>query len=141
MAQKENKIQFSIDFKTGDVKALKDLKADLVEIQRLGNDVSFSGGGSARDIQNMINAARTLDTALDQAFDVDLNAINVQNFMIKSGKFPNYRYRLKLILIIDSESPSEKVEVAKRIRNLIDTGVMNISVTVFTVKQLEKNNK
>lgn len=73
--------------------------------------------------------------------NIVLNAINVQNFMIKSGKFPNYRYRLKLILIIDSESPSEKVEVAKRIRNLIDTGVMNISVTVFTVKQLEKNNK
>ena len=57
--------------------------------------------------------------------------------MIKNGKFPNYRYRLKLIFIIDSEKISEKTELAKKIRNLIDTEVINISVTVFTVKQLE----
>lgn len=80
MAQKENRIQFSIDFKTGDVKALKDLKADLTEIQRLGSDATFSAGLPTKDIQNMITAARTLDTALDQAFDVNLNAVNVQKF-------------------------------------------------------------
>ena len=79
MAQKNN-IQFSIDFKTGDVKALKDLKADLAEIQRLGNDPSFAVGMPAKDIQDMITAARTLDTALDKAFDVNLNAVNVQKF-------------------------------------------------------------
>lgn len=80
MAQKENRIQFNIDFKTGDIKVLKDLKNDLAEIQRLGNDIEFAGGTPAKDIQNMINAARTLDTALDQAFDVKLNAVNVQKF-------------------------------------------------------------
>ena len=80
MTQKENRIQFNIDFKTGDIKVLKDLKNDLAEIQRLGNDIEFAGGTPAKDIQNMINAARTLDTALDQAFDVKLNAVNVQKF-------------------------------------------------------------
>lgn len=75
-----NRIEFQLDFKTGDIKALSSLKKDLAEIQRMAADPDFTAGFSTKEIQNMITAARTLDSALDQAFDVNLNTVNVQKF-------------------------------------------------------------
>ena len=77
MAQK-NSIQFSIDFKTGDTKALQELKNDLAKIQQAASKNEFNS--SVDEINKIINAARTLESALNQAFDVNLNAVNVQKF-------------------------------------------------------------
>ena len=79
MAQ-NNKINFQIDFKKGDISAIQSLKKDILEIQRMAADVDFTSGKSTDEIQNMVSAARTLETALDQAFDVNLNTVNVNKF-------------------------------------------------------------
>ena len=75
-----NKINFQLDFQTGDLKAFQDIKKSIAEVQRLASDLTFTGGMDTTDIQKMISAARTLDTALDQAFDVNLNTVNIQKF-------------------------------------------------------------
>ena len=78
MAQK-NSIQFSIDFKKGETHALDSLKKDLAEIQNMATrpmDLGLETG----EIQRMVSAARTLETSLDRAFDVDLNTVNIQKF-------------------------------------------------------------
>ena len=79
MAQKENRIQFSIDFKKGETHALDSLKKDLAEIQNMATK-PMDLGLEAKEIQRMVSAARTLETSLDQAFDVDLNTVNIQKF-------------------------------------------------------------
>lgn len=79
MAQ-NNKINFQIDFKKGDVTALNSLKKDIAEIQRLAGDIDFTSGKSISEIQNMAKAARALESAMNQAFDVNLNTVNVQKF-------------------------------------------------------------
>ena len=101
--------------------------------------ISFDGVAERKGILNFFEIKYLSNIHINSVMldKTVLDAINVQNYMIKNGKFPNYRYRLKLIFIIDSEKISEKTELAKKIRNLIDTEVINISVTVFTVKQLE----
>lgn len=73
--------------------------------------------------------------------NVILNAINIQNYMLKTGKYPNYKYRLKLIFVVESDELTEKREFSRRIKNMIDTESINISVSVFSVKQLENNLK
>ena len=78
MAQK-NSIQFSIDFKKGETHALDSLKKDLAEIQNIATK-PMDLGLEAGEIQKMVSAARTLETSLDQAFDVDLNTVNIQKF-------------------------------------------------------------
>jgi hypothetical protein len=78
MAQK-NSIQFSIDFKKGETQALDSLKKDLAEIQNMATK-PMDLGLEAKEIQRMVSAARTLETSLDQAFDVDLNTVNIQKF-------------------------------------------------------------
>ena len=79
MAQ-NNKINFQLDFKKGDTSALDSLKRDIQEIQRLAGDVDFTAAADPKDLQKMIEAARALDSALTQAFDVNLNAVNIQKF-------------------------------------------------------------
>ena len=61
--------------------------------------------------------------------------------MLKTGKYPNYRYRLKLIFVVESDDLTEKREFSRKIKNMIDTEAINISVSVFSVKQLENNLK
>lgn len=41
--------------------------------------------------------------------NVILNAINIQNYMLKTGKYPNYRYRLKLIFVVESDELTKKI--------------------------------
>lgn len=79
MAQ-NNRINFQLDFKKGDTSAIDGLKNDIREIQRLAGDFNFTSDLGQKDLQGMINAAKTLETALDQAFDVDLNTTNIQKF-------------------------------------------------------------
>jgi TP901 family phage tail tape measure protein len=77
MAQK-NSIQFSIDFKTGDTKALQELKNDLAEIQQMASQNVW--GSPAEDLNKITTAAHALESALNQAFDPDLNTVNIQKF-------------------------------------------------------------
>ena len=72
MAQ-NNRIDFQLNFKKGDTSALQSLKKDIAEIQRMAGDVDFTAGMSTSEINKMVTAARSLETAMDQAFDVDLN--------------------------------------------------------------------
>ena len=80
MAEKKNRIDFYLDFKKGDMNALKDLKKDIADIQMMAGDADFISGLKPKEIQKMTDAARTLNTALDQAFDVNLNTVNIQKF-------------------------------------------------------------
>lgn len=93
MAQK-NSIQFSIDFKKGDTKALQELKSELNEIQQAASRNDF--GTTVDEINKIVTASRTLESALNQAFDVNLNAINVQKFnqvLKQSGMSAETLYR------------------------------------------------
>ena len=93
MAQKNN-IQFSIDFKKGDTKALQELKNELNEIQQAASRNDFNT--TVDEINKIVTAARTLESALNQAFDVNLNAINVQKFnqvLKQSGMSAETLYR------------------------------------------------
>lgn len=76
----QNRIDFQLNFKKGDTSALQSLKNDIAEIQRMAGDIDYTAGMKPAEINKMVNAARSLETALDQAFDIDLNTINIQKF-------------------------------------------------------------
>lgn len=81
-----------------DLKGVQQLKTQLKELNRLASDVEgpLSGSFSSTEIQKTINAVRTLDTALDSAFDVNLGSININKFndtLKKSNMSVNSLYR------------------------------------------------
>ena len=75
-----NRIQFSLDFARGDTSALQGLKKDIAEIQKLASDIDFTADLDPNQLKSMVSAAQALDKALNNAFDVDLNTINVDKF-------------------------------------------------------------
>ena len=63
-----------------DPSGLNKIKQDLQEIQRMAKDVEFTGGFNPKQLASMTQAAHTLEAALDAAFDVNLNTVNIQKF-------------------------------------------------------------
>lgn len=65
-----------------DLQGVKQLKNSLQEIQTMmkSPDNILVGSFSAAEIQKTINAVNTLDRALDSAFDVNLQNINIEKF-------------------------------------------------------------
>ena len=105
--------------------------------------ICFDGLSERKGVLNFFEIKYTpnLHFPIPLLSNVILNAINIQNYMLKTGKYPNYKYRLKLIFVVESDDLTEKREFLKKIKNMIDTEAINISVSVFSVKQLENNLK
>ena len=66
-----------------------------------------------------------------------LDTVKVRESLIKNNNYPGFQYRLKLNLVIETEDVNEIYDFKKRINSLIETGVINIDLRVFTVKELE----
>lgn len=65
-----------------DLEGVKQLKKNLEEVQKMlkSPDNALVGSFSAVEIQKTINAVNVLEHALDSAFDVNLNTINIDKF-------------------------------------------------------------
>lgn len=65
-----------------DLEGVKQLKKNLEEVQKMlkSPDNALVGSFSAVEIQKTINAVNILEHALDSAFDVNLNTINIDKF-------------------------------------------------------------
>lgn len=74
-----NTLNFNIKTNT-DFSDLAKLKKELNEIRSLARDVDFTGIMSPDEIDNMVRSANKLEQAMDQAFDYDLNTVNIEKF-------------------------------------------------------------
>ena len=73
--------QLNLNIKTtSDLAGVNQLKQQLNEIRTLAKSVDFTGTLNPTQINQMVTAAKQLDAALDAAFDVNLNTINIQKF-------------------------------------------------------------
>ena len=76
-----NNANFNLNIKTKvDSAELNKLKQQLQEIRNLATDVEYTGVLTPKEIDMMTAAARNLEHALDAAFDVELNTVNIQKF-------------------------------------------------------------
>lgn len=73
-----NNINFKINYQKGDTSALDNLKKELNELKSLASNIDM--GFSPDEINQLLPTVSTLERALDSAFDVRLNTINVQKF-------------------------------------------------------------
>ena len=74
---------FDLKIRTAvDLQGVKQLKASLQEIQTMVNtpDNKLTGSFYSTEIQKSVSAAQALDRALEAAFDVNLNSINLNKF-------------------------------------------------------------
>ena len=78
MATNGGRINFEVGFVT-DAHGLNDLKKQLNEIRKMASSDAMIGNG-AEEIQQMTKAANDLEHAMNAAFDVDLNTVNIQKF-------------------------------------------------------------
>lgn len=69
---------------------------------------------------------------------VVFDVINVKNFMVETRKCADYRYRLKLILVVDTDDASELKDLKEKIHAAIDIESINISIKVFSLNKLKK---
>ena len=75
---KEHRIEFQLDFKTGEVKAFDNIKRQLQEVKNLASNINM--GLSPSEMQTTLSSVHTLEQALNKAFDPTLNTVNVQKF-------------------------------------------------------------
>ena len=73
-----NNINFKINYQKGDTSALDNLKKELIELKSLASNLDM--GFSPEEINQLLPAVSTLERALNSAFDVRLNTINIQKF-------------------------------------------------------------
>lgn len=73
-----NNINFKINYQKGDTSALDNLKKELIELKSLASNLDM--GFSPEEINQLLPAVSALERALNSAFDVRLNTINIQKF-------------------------------------------------------------
>ena len=70
--------------------------------------------------------------------NVVFRAIRVKEFLTKCGNYPNYKYKLKLILVMDSANYDEKMEIRKKVYGMINTSAIDLFISVRTIEELRK---
>ena len=69
------------------------------------------------------------------------NAIKVKEFLQRNDKYPNYRYRLLLVFVVDTDVPEKRREIQQTIQNMIETESININLRTYMIKELEEGVK
>ena len=66
------------------------------------------------------------------------DVLSVKEYMLNSGKYPNYRYRLKILVALDTESLPEKMRIVNKIRNVVEVESLPVIINGFRIPVLER---
>ena len=73
-----NNINFQINYQKGDTSALDSLRKELQELKGLASNLDL--GLSPDEINKLLPAVSALERAMNGAFDINLNTVNIQKF-------------------------------------------------------------
>lgn len=68
-----------------------------------------------------------------------INAIKVKSFLMGSGKYQNYRYKLLFTFVVDTSDITEINNITAKIQNMIDIDLLEYDIRVLSIKQLKGN--
>ena len=100
---------------------------NFYQVFHLPKDIAFDD----RALESVKNCIKGL------ASDV----LSVKEYMLNSGKYPNYRYRLKILVALDTESLSEKMRIVNKIRNVVEIESLPVIIKGFRIPVLERAAK
>ncbi len=84
---------------------------------------------------------RALESVKNCIKDLTADVLSVKEYMLNSGKYPNYRYKLKILVALDTESISEKTKIVNKIRNVVEIESLPVIIKGFRIPVLERAAK
>ena len=68
-----------------------------------------------------------------------MNAIKVIGFLSGNEKYLNYKFKLLLTFIVDTNDHAEIGKITERIKNMVDIDVIDIKINVLSLSQLKND--